>query len=129
MQIFSTSDNHDELGSNLESLKLLGMNPYLAFSDDPSRDESLLKKHFSNLCNGHDNNIDVENDKPTNLSEMTCDKKILYLYDLDKTLTALSKFREDIDNALRNPSQSIVKIAFDTGNPIYFYITFTLCKV
>ena len=43
MQRFSTSDNHDELGSNLESLKLLGMNPYLAFSDDPSRDESLLK--------------------------------------------------------------------------------------
>ena len=53
MQRFSTSDNHDELGSNLEALSSLGLNPQLAFSDDPSRDEFLLKEHFPKLRNGN----------------------------------------------------------------------------
>ena len=46
MQRFSTSDNHSELGSNLESLSVLGLNLYTAFSDDPGRDETLLKRCF-----------------------------------------------------------------------------------
>ena len=60
LQRFSTSDNHDELGSNLESLGKIGLNPYLCFSDDPGRDESLLKRTFSNLKTKGDDDEDVQ---------------------------------------------------------------------
>ena len=49
LQRFSTSDNHAELGDNLEQLHSLGLSPYLVFSDDPIRDESLVKEKFPRL--------------------------------------------------------------------------------
>ena len=114
MQRFSTSDNHDELGSNLESLRSLGLNPYLAFSDDPGRDESLLKLTFCKLRNSADNTNTTEI-LPNDLSEMKCEKNILYLFDKDKTLLMLSKFRQDIEDALKDEATTSVKVAFDTG--------------
>ena len=114
MQRFSTSDNHDELGSNLESLRSLGLNPYLAFSDDPGRDESLLKLTFCKLRNSADNTNTTEI-LPNDLSEMKCEKNILYLFDKDKTLLMLSKFRQDIEDPLKDKGTTSVKVAFDTG--------------
>ena len=114
MQRFSTSDNHDELGSNLESLRSLGLNPYLAFSDDPGRDESLLKLTFCKLRNSADNTNTTEI-LPNDLSEMKCEKNILYLFDKDKTLLMLSKFRQDIEDAITDEATTSVKVAFDTG--------------
>lgn len=114
LQVFACSDNHDEIGSNLESLKQAGMNPYLAFSDDPTRDESLLKEKFSNLRTDDDNNIVEE--VPKSLKEMSTEKEILYVHDIDKATTALSKFREDIENALLYcDGDDKVKVAFDAG--------------
>jgi len=49
MQRFSTSDNHLESGNNIAALSSLGLDPHLTFSDDPTRDESLLKKYFAKL--------------------------------------------------------------------------------
>ena len=73
MQRFSTSDNHQELGSNLKMLSDLGLNPYLAFSDDPGRDESLLCKIFSNLRIGNEETT-VEKIVPADLTAMTTQK-------------------------------------------------------
>ena len=119
MQRFSTSDNHQELGDNLSSLHLLGLNPFLTFSDDPLRDETLLKKMFRNLRND-DNDIVMEEEIPVELIEMTSDKKILYLFRLQDALDTLSQFRYDIEAALDNVSHNSVKICFDTEWPVYF---------
>ena len=72
MQHFSTSDNHNELGSNLESPSDLGLNPYLCFSDDPCRDESPLKTIFSNLKGANDDIEEEDND--SSLTIMECNK-------------------------------------------------------
>lgn len=117
-QRFSTSDNHDELGSNLESLSALGLNPYLAFSDDPARDESILKKCFSNLKNAADLEEEVE-DIPEELVEMSTEKDIVYVTEIDKVTMALSKFRQDIENTINDTTSTSVKIAFDCEWPVY----------
>lgn len=118
LQFFATSDNHDEIRSNIKTLKEAGMNPHLAFSDDPTRDESLLKEVFSNLRTEYDDDLPVE-ETPESLKEMTTEKSILYLYDIDKATTALSKFREDVENAtLYSDGETSVKVAFDAGKTI-----------
>ena len=88
MQRFSTSDNHSELGTNLKSLSSLGLNPHLAFSDDPIRDETLLKQYFPLLKNMTD-----QDEIPEDMVEMTTHKQILYLHKLQDALDALSRFR------------------------------------
>ena len=115
MQRFSTSDNHDELRTNLEKLASLGLNPYLCFSDDPVRDESLLRSLFSNFKG--DNEDDIQ-DEPIDmeLTEMTSKKQILYLTDIDSALTMLSNFISDVSDAISNTTSGAVKIAFDAGN-------------
>lgn len=118
-QFFSTSDNHEELGANLESLKKLGLNPHLAFTDDPGRDASLLKKIFPNLANAGDDENDIEA-VPEDLVEYNSDKEILYLHDLDKLLISLSKFRQDLEDAIKNTSLPKVRVAFDAGKKNLF---------
>lgn len=114
MQIFATSDNHEEIRANLEKLAAMGLNPLIAFTDDPGRDESLLKSIFSNLNNG-DDDVEIPETVPEDLTEMTTKKELLYLYDIDKATLALSKFRQDIEDALNNTIHSTVRIAFDAG--------------
>lgn len=115
MQIFATSDNHDEIRSNLEKLAKLGLNPYLMFSDNPERDESLLKEIFSNLRIGSDSIVGIAEEIPENLTEFTSNKQIMYLYDLDRTCLALSKFRYDLEASIRNTAGPKVMVALDTG--------------
>ena len=117
LQRFSTSDNHEELGSNLKTLQHLGLNPHLCFSDDPKRDEGLLKSNFSNLHNIYD--IDDEQVLPlleADKNPMTTTKRIVYLHNHDNALAALSQFRQDIDEG--NTEESAM--AFDTEWPVYF---------
>ena len=92
VQRFSTSDNHEELGNNLEQLHSLGLNPHLTFSDDPLRDESLLKKHFPLLKNHDDDIMEEDDEVPEDLVEMSTQKHILYLHILQDTLDSLSRF-------------------------------------
>ena len=117
MQRFSTSDNHLELGSNLETLNKLGLNPFIAFTDDPGRDKSLLKRIFSNLDNGEE---EVEENIPEDLVEMSSYKTILYLFRFQEVVDTLSRFRADLEDALANSIESKVKVAFDTEWPVYF---------
>lgn len=76
MQRFSTSDNHEELGSNLEKLRYHDLNPYLCLSDDPRQDESLLKRCFPNLKIVINDEMKVET-IPENLEKIPCNKQIL----------------------------------------------------
>ena len=115
MQRFSTSDNHEELGSNLEKLCNHGLNPYLCFSDDPGRDESLLKRCFQKLKNAIDDEIEIET-IPENLEEITCNKQIMYLHRLDSALTALSTFIEDLEEQIADQASTSVKLSIDAGN-------------
>lgn len=118
MQCFATSDNHEEIGANLEALKAHGLNPYLAFSDNPARDEPLLKRIFPNLNNSSGDTVSSD-DVPTDLIELTSEKSILYLHQYDKLLISLSKFRQDLENALENTVANEVRVAFDTEWPLY----------
>ena len=79
MQRFSFSDNHNELGSNLDSLKSLGLNPYLSFSNDPGRDETLIKLNFSNLRNLSNNINEFTEPISDDLAEIQCGKLIKYI--------------------------------------------------
>lgn len=112
LQRFSTSDNHQELGAILETLSSLGLNPYLPFSDDPTHDESLLHKFFSNLRNGSE---EQEEENPTTFDEIKTEKSILYLYKYQDALDSLSRFRSDVEDALANPDNGKVKLALDVG--------------
>lgn len=116
-QCFSTSDNHQELGANLRMLESLGLNPYLAFTDDPGRDEVLLHEIFSNLRNGSDEK-DTE-DIPKDLVELQSEKKILYLYRYQDALDTLSRFRNDLETELANSTNQKVKISLDAGMIYY----------
>ena len=118
LQRFSTSDNHVELGSNLASLKNVRLDPHLSFSDDPTRDESLLKKYFDRLRLG-DEDVEQNNTLPPNLTEFTTDKQIHYLWKIDDVLYQLSRFRQDIEDGLQNTIGNSVKIAFDTGKNVF----------
>lgn len=114
MQFFATSDNHTEIGLNLEALAKHGMNPFLAFSDDPGRDEGLLKRIFSNLTNAGDNQSEVV-EVPANMTEFTSKKDIIYLFEIDRATMMLSKFRQDIEDAIDDTAGSAVRVAFDAG--------------
>lgn len=118
MQFFATSDNHEELGYVLELLSSLGLNPKICFSDDPARDESLLRKYFKDLPQGNDTLDEVV---PANLTKFQTPKRILYLFRFENAKLGLSQFRNDIEEALSNTTQTSVKIAFDTGK--YYMIT------
>lgn len=118
MQRFSTSDNHEELGSNLRTLKQMGVNPYLAFSDDPTRDENLLKETFPNLRNAADDGEETV-EVPPELTEYKTEKKLLYLYEIDKVCLILSQFRQDIEDAINNQAHNAVKVSFDCEWPVY----------
>lgn len=122
MQRFSTSDNHNELGSNLNYLSNLGLNPYLCFSDDPNRDESLLKEVFSNLSGDNDAD-DNGGDERNEMNEMTTEKEIFYLTKIDHVLTMLSSFITDVSHAISDTSiGGKVKVAFDAGKLFFFII-------
>lgn len=113
MQRFSTSDNHDELGSNLDALGFLGLSPHLAFSDDPGRDESLLKRCFPKLKNKADEIVEIDDgDIDPSMIEFQSTKLIIYVHTFDDVCAALSQFRKDIENAIK--ATEVVKIAFDT---------------
>ena len=122
LQRFSTSDNHDELGSNLESLGKIGLNPYLCFSDDPGRDESLLKRIFLNLKTkgDEDEEMDSDLDDIDDLKEFDGSKEILYLCKYENATAALSRFREDLDEAIKAKPENGVVVALDTEWPVYF---------
>ena len=117
LQRFSTSDNHAELGDNLEQLHSLGLSPYLVFSDDPIRDESLVKEKFPRLQN-HDNDLVVE-ENPEDLAEMSTDKDILYLHRYNEALDTLMRFRNDLEAAL-SAGNTAVKVCFDVEWPVFF---------
>ena len=119
LQRFSTSDNHMELGSNLASLKNLGLDPHLSFSDDPTRDESLLKKYFHKL-RSNDEDLEQQNIAPDNLTEFQTEKQIFYLYRFEDAMHHLSQFRQDIENGIQNTAGPRVKVAFDTEWPVFF---------
>ena len=115
MQRFSTSDNHEELGANLKTLKDLGLNPYLCFSDNPNHDKSLLKFFYTNLNNGNKYEIERE-EVPLELVELTTEKRILYCHTLDKVLRTISIFREDIEVHINDVSNGDdAKICVGTG--------------
>lgn len=114
MQRFSTSDNHEELGSVLKDLSEMGLDPILCFSDDPTRDESLLKKHFPKLKTQSDE-LEIDEEIPANMTEMTTPKKIFYLHDIERTLHVLSLFRNDLENAIGDTTQTSVKLSLDAG--------------
>lgn len=115
MQRFSTSDNHLELGYVLQLLKDLGLNPHIAFTDDPGRDESLLLRTFPTLDNGSGENEIL----PEDLVEVTSTKQIHYVFKLQDVLDTLSRFRDDLDTAIKNTAQITVKVAFDAEWPMY----------
>lgn len=118
MQRFSTSDNHEELGTNLDNLRDLGLNPYLCFSDDPSRDDSLLMRKFSNLTKDgvtYDEEDDNMMDDIDDLSEIECNKAKLYLYSYENATAALPRFREDLDESIEDETVDQIIIALDTG--------------
>lgn len=120
MQLFATSDNHDELGANFARLAALGLDPILAFSDDPGRDESLLKKHFPRLRQLRDELEDEDNDeRPEDMPEFTTPKRISYIYEIDRAVLALNQFIKDLEDAISNPSGSQVKVSFDAEWPIF----------
>ena len=119
MQRFSTSNNHQELGNNLSSLHTLGLSPYLTFSDDPLRDESLLKNFFPNSKNRDINDIIEDEENPPPLIEMTSNKN-LYLFRQQDALDTLPQFRCDIEEASSSGVNNCVKICFDTEWPVYF---------
>ena len=125
MQRFSTSDNHEELSSNLKNLSELGVNPYLCFSDDPSRDESILKKTFSNLGDYIEDSDDESTDKD-DLQELTSTKTIMYLHTYDNALTILSQFVEDVNDAIKQRTTDKVIISLDTGELLSFFTSYNL---
>lgn len=89
-----------------------------AFSDDPTRDESLLKETFSNLQNAGDDlqeNVEV----PEDIEEFKTEKELFYLYEIDKVCLSLSKFRQDLENGINNTTGPPVKVAFDCEWPVY----------
>ena len=96
------------------------MSPYLTFSDDPTRDESLLKLHFPRLKT-NDNESNTEDEEiPDDLIAMSTDKDITYLYRLKEALDTLSRFRLDLENAINDTAHTRVKVCFDTEWPVYF---------
>ena len=111
MQRFSTSDNHIELGDNLRSLNEQGLNPYLAYSDDPTRDESLLQEIFPNLHRPQKEIVEIIT--PPELVEFDSNKKILYVFRIQDVLDTLSRFRTDLEKAIHSSNVEQVKIAFD----------------
>lgn len=111
MQFFATSDNHEEIGLNLEALKAHGLDPHLVFTDDPGRDEGLLKRIFPKLESDDQNQV---SEVPQDLTELSVEKEILYLTQIDNACMCLSKFREDIEEAAKSKTLA-VKVAFDTG--------------
>ena len=118
LQRFSTSDNHDELGCNLMLLSHMGLNPYLLFSDDPERDESLVEKHFSNLrCDECHVSEFIEEIMPDNLQSVQVRGGIKYVHSITEVLSALSTFCEEIEAALDNNDivRDTVKTSFYTG--------------
>ena len=128
LQRFSTSDNHIELGSNLASLKNLGLDPHLSFSDDPTRDENLLEKYFDRL-RLDDEDVEENNVLPPNLTEFTTDKQIHYLWKIEDVLYQLSRFRQDIEDGLQNTIGPSVKIAFDTGKNKFLLVGSILFQI
>lgn len=115
MQCFSTSDNHKELGANLEALRRLGLNPFLCFTDNPERDESLLLSIFPNLKGDYEQEEVVD----PSLTPMTTEKEVMYLHSKDNVLAALSSFIQDLEGAINNPAGPKVKVSFDTEWPIF----------
>ena len=51
---------------------------------------------------------------------ITTTKEILYLHSYENAIVVLSRFTEDLDNAIGNSSHDAVVVAFDTEWPIYF---------
>ena len=115
IQRFSTSDNHEELRSNCEALCRMGLNPHLVFSDNPERDESLMKEVFSNLRRSEDDVMVIEDETPPDLQEVVARGRILYLYELNNALDALARFRQDVDEAIIAGENDNVRICFDAG--------------
>lgn len=120
-QIFATSDNHEEIRNNLEALKSLGLNPKLCFTDDPGRDESLLKDIFPSLKSNHDDNDDDDDEGniDESLVDMQSEKTCHYVYDMLRAEILLAKFIQDIEEALKDTAGPSVKIAFDAEWPVY----------
>ncbi len=48
-QKFSNGDSHEEIEANLKELHSLGLNPEIAFSDNPERDRAMLQRVFPKL--------------------------------------------------------------------------------
>jgi len=55
-QKWSNGDSHEELEENLNELHSLGLDPQIAFTDNPERDRSLLQRVFPKLIEGIDEN-------------------------------------------------------------------------
>ena len=103
----------------------MGVNPYLCFSDDPSRDESILKKTFSNLGDYIEDSDDESTDKD-DLQELTSTKTIMYLHTYDNALTILSQFVEDVNDAIKQRTTDKVIISLDTGELLSFFTSYNL---
>ena len=115
IQRFSTSDNHEELRSNCEAFCRMGLNPHLVFSDNPERDESLMKEVISNLRRSEDDVMVIEDETPPDLQEVVARGCILYLYELNNALDALGRFCQDVDEAIIAGENDNVRISFDAG--------------
>ena len=102
----------------------LGLNLSLAYSDDLSRDESLLYKCFSNLRNGNEDTT-IEEIVPIDLTAMTTQKTILYVYSLQEVLHMLSWFCTDIEKAINDTARSQVKISFNVEWPVFLKVVST----
>lgn len=114
---FSTSDNHAELGSNLSQLNELGLNPTLVFSDNPKRDQSLMRTTFSNIASNMKDDISTNvtallEEADTNMQLVKARGEIIYCHEINKTLAAIDTLIDDIES---NESEEDCLLSFDAG--------------
>lgn len=66
------------------------------------------------MTNAGDNQSEVV-EVPANMTEFTSKKDIIYLFEIDRATMMLSKFRQDIEDAIDDTAGSAVRVAFDAG--------------
>lgn len=116
---FSTSDNHAELGSNIAQLNELGLNPRLVFSDNPKRDQSLMRSTFSNIASSMTDDIitnvtTLVEEENTNMQLVKARGEIIYCHELTSTLAAIDTLIEDIESNECEEEDDCL-LSFDAG--------------
>lgn len=119
-QRFSTSDNHDEVRSNLMDLNELGLNPILTFTDNPTKDKNMLIGCFPNLRRSEENMLNDDRSSSMELQKIQARGGIMYLHQIENTIAAMDEFITDLQTMIEGGNETL--ISFDAGMYIHILV-------